>query len=44
MIIKTKLGYKVVSHKTKRSFGIYKDKKLAEARLRQIKYFGGKND
>lgn len=40
MIIKTKHGYKVMSHKSKKCFGIYPSRKKAEARLRQIKYFG----
>jgi hypothetical protein len=40
MIKKTKKGWKVISHTTGRSFGIYKTKKLALKRLKQIKYFG----
>lgn len=42
MIIKTKKGYKVVSHTTGRSFGTYPTKKKAEKRLKEIKYFGKK--
>ena len=40
MIHKIKAGWKVVSHKTGRNLGIYKTKKAAVKRLRQIKYFG----
>lgn len=40
MIIKIKNRYRVVSHKTKRNMGEYKNKKDAEKRLRQIKMFG----
>jgi len=39
MIIKKRGKYKVVSEKTGRSFGEYKTKKEAEARLRQIHFF-----
>lgn len=44
MIRKTKQGYKVVSHKTHRSFGVYPSRKKAIQRLRQIKFFGSKDD
>jgi len=39
MIRKVKSGYKVVSHKTGKSFGTYKTKKQAQKRLKQIKRF-----
>ena len=39
MIIKTKKGWKVVSHTTGKSFGIYPSEAKAEQRLKQIKYF-----
>ena len=42
VIRKTKSGYKVVSHQTGKSFGTYKTKSAAQARLRQIKRFKGK--
>lgn len=42
MIVKSKSGFKVVSHTTGRMFGSYKTKKEAVKRLRQIKYFGTK--
>jgi len=42
MIKHTKKGWQVLSHTTGRSFGIYKTKKDAIKRLRQIKFFGGK--
>jgi hypothetical protein len=43
MIVKTKRGYEVISHKTGRSLGIYKNKPLAEKRLKQVKFFGSKS-
>ena len=39
MIRKVKNGWKVISHKTGRSFGVYPSKKKAMQRLKQIKYF-----
>jgi len=42
VIIKTKSGWRVISHKKKKNMGDYKTKKEAEKRLRQIKYFGKK--
>lgn len=42
MIIKTRKGYKVLSHKTLRNFGVYKTKKEAMKRLKQIKFFGSR--
>lgn len=45
MIRKTKGGYKVVSHKGKKLSKVYKSKKAAQKRLKQIEYFkhkGGK--
>jgi hypothetical protein len=43
MIIKTKNGYKVISHRTGRSMGEYRTKREAEIRLKQLKRFGAKN-
>ena len=40
MIRKIKGKWYVLSHTTGRTFGIYKTKKEAEKRLRQIKMFG----
>lgn len=42
MIKKTSKGWKVISHKTGKSFGTYPSKEKAIQRLRQIKYFGNK--
>ena len=39
MIRKTKKGWKVVSHKTGKSFGTYSSREKAVQRLRQIKRF-----
>lgn len=39
MIKKVKGGYKVVSHKTGKSFGTYSSYKKAKERLKQIKRF-----
>lgn len=43
MIRKVKGGYKVVSHRTSKSFGTYPSYKKAKERLRLIKYFGKLN-
>lgn len=40
MIKKIGSKFKVISHKTGKSFGIYPTKKLAMKRLNQIKMFG----
>jgi|GEM_PF-5935320 len=40
MIVKTKKGYKVISHTSGKSFGTYKRKSDAVKRLLQIKLFG----
>lgn len=39
MIRKTKKGWKIISHKTKRCLGLYPSKKKAQQRLKQIKSF-----
>ena len=39
MIKKTKRGYEVISHRTRKCLGIYRTKKEAEKRLKQIQRF-----
>ena len=39
MIVKTKQGFRVVSHQTGKNFGTYKTKAAAKKRLAQIKKF-----
>jgi len=43
MIHKSKQGYTVYSEKGKRLSRIYKSKKAAQKRLKQIEYFKNKN-
>ena len=44
MIRKTNKGWKVINHKTGKSFGTYPSKAKAKMRLKQIKTFRSKND
>lgn len=43
-IIKTKHGYKVISHRTGRNMGTYSTKSDAQRRLHQIKRFSRKGN
>lgn len=42
MIRKVRRGWKVISHRTGRSFGTYPSRRKAIQRLKQIKFFGKK--